>query len=205
MPVDHETFPRQLFNHMHGVAVNRAVLAQPSVIHKIRHVDDHRVAFPMAYRVAVKRRIESRVMFPAVRRDHAKGVLFRRIDSVVEKDDLIGNLNDFGWRTNARKALWRALECWIFMALMRTQVFYFLQEFWFIRRQIGAFQTMLQFRNFIRWLNGTLLPALRVVGLSVRAIGSRADGVSPTGRRPKSGQVGMAIGQMRCRPFPRSL
>src|SRR5580693_4675156 len=105
---------------MHGVAVNGAVLAEPCVIHEIGYVDDHRIPFPVANRIAVIRRVECRVMLPPIRRDDAKGVLFRRVDGVVEENDFIGNLNDFGWRTDARKTLWRALECRIFMALMRT-------------------------------------------------------------------------------------
>ena len=60
-------------------------------------------------------------MLPAIRRNHAKGVLFRRVDRVVEEDDLIGNLNDFGGRTDARKTFWRALERRVFMTLMLAQ------------------------------------------------------------------------------------
>src|SRR5258707_13836474 len=108
---------------MHSVAVNRAVLAEPGVIHEIGYVDDHRIPFPVADRISVTRRVECRVMHPPIRRDDAKGVLFRRVHRVVEKDDFIRDLNDFGWRTDARKTLWRALECRIFMALMRTQEF----------------------------------------------------------------------------------
>src|ERR1700731_2981324 len=82
LPVDHVPFPRQLFDNMHGVAVDRAVLAEPCLIHEISDVDDHGIAFPVANGVSVKRRIESRVMLPAIRGDHAKGVLFRRVDRV---------------------------------------------------------------------------------------------------------------------------
>src|SRR5216683_1979415 len=140
LPVDHVAFPRQLFNHMHGVAVDRAVLAEPGVIHEISRVDDHRIAFPMPNRVSVIRRIERRVMLPAIRRDHAKGVLLRRVDRVVEEDDLIGNLNDFGRRTHAGKTLWRALERWVLMALMLSQVLYLFDNLRLIGRQIRTFQ-----------------------------------------------------------------
>src|SRR6266576_2783496 len=108
---------------MHGVAVDRAVLAEPCVVHKIRHVDDHRIAFPVANRVSVVRWIERPVMVPAIRRDHAKGVLFGRVDRIVDEDDLIGNLNDFGWRTYARIILWRTLKRRVLMLFPFTTLF----------------------------------------------------------------------------------
>src|SRR5882672_2086779 len=119
---------------MHGVTVDRAVLAEPCVIHEIRHVDDHRIAFPVANRVSVIRWIERRIMLPAIRRDHAKGVLFGRVDRIVEEDDFIRNLNDFGRRTYARKTFWRTLERRVFMTLMLTKVLYFLDNFRLIGR-----------------------------------------------------------------------
>src|SRR5580700_405185 len=103
---------------MHGVAVNRAVLAEPGVIHEIGHVDDHGVSFPVANRVAVIGRIESWVVLPAIGGDHAKGVLFRRVDRVVEEDNFIGNLNDFSGRTDARETLGGALKRRVLMTLM---------------------------------------------------------------------------------------
>src|ERR1700687_5338217 len=184
LPVDHEAFPRQLFNHVHGVTMDRAVLAEPCVIHEIGHVDDHRIAFPMTNRVTVIRRIEGRVMLAAIRRNDAKSVLFRGVDRVVEENHLIRNLNDFGWRAYARKSLWRALERWVFMTLMTSKIFYFIDYVRLIGRQIGTFQAMLQLGHFIGWLNWALLPALGVVRFSVGAHRSGSDSVTPSCRRP---------------------
>src|SRR5580700_3810256 len=141
-------------------------------------------------------------MLAPIRRDHAKSVLFGRVDCVIQKDDLIRNLNDFGWRTHARKTLRCALECRVFMTLMRAQVFHFLDHLRLIGRQVRTLEPVLQFSNLIRRLNGALLPALGVVCLSVRAVRSRADGVTPASRRPESGEIGMPVSQMRSWPFP---
>src|SRR4029077_440972 len=67
---------------------------------------------------------------------------------------------------------------------------------------VGTLEAMLQLSDLIGRLNGTLLPALRKVRFTVGAVRSRADGVTPAGRCPKSGQIGMTIGQMRSGAFP---
>src|ERR1700722_8172568 len=205
LPVDHETFPRELFDHVHGVTVNRAILAEPRVIDKIRNINHHGVAFPMADGVAVIRGIECGVMLPAIRGNHAKGILFRRVHGIVEKYDLVGNLDDFGWRTDARKSFWSAPERWIFMALMRAKVFYFIDHISLVRWQIGTLQPVLQLGDFVRRLSRPLLPALGVMRLSVRAVRSRADRITPAGGRPESGEIRMPVRQMRSRSFPCSL
>jgi hypothetical protein len=88
-------------------------------------------------------------MVPAIRRDHAKGVLFGRVDRIVEEDNLIGNLNDFGWRTYARKTLWSTLERRILMTLVLAQVLYLVDQFRFIGRQIGTFQPVFQLSHLL--------------------------------------------------------
>src|SRR6266852_6321671 len=101
-------------------------------------------------------------MFPAIGRNHSKSVLLGRVDRVVEEDDLIRHLNDFGRRAYPRKTFWRALERRVLMTLMRSQVFYLLNQFGLIRRQIGTFQPVLQFSHFVGRLNGSLSRALCV-------------------------------------------
>src|SRR5437879_11451578 len=123
---------------MHGIAVDGAVLAQPGVVDKIGDIDDHGVAFPMANGVSVIGRIERWVMSTPVGRDDAKGVLLGRVDCIVEEDDLVGNLDDLRGRTHPRKALWRAFECGILVALMLAEIFYFLDELGLVGRKVRA-------------------------------------------------------------------
>src|SRR4029077_8540463 len=120
-PVDHIAFAGPFFDHVHGIAVDGGILAEPCVVDQIGTVDDHGVAFPVTNGVSVEGRIERLVMSTSVGGDDTKGVLLGRVYRIEVGYGVFGNLPDLSGRTFSRKTLWRALERGVLVTLMLAE------------------------------------------------------------------------------------
>src|SRR3984893_1136907 len=185
-PGYHVALTSQLFDYVHGIAVDRAVLAKPRVVDEIGYVDDHRVSFPVADRIAVIRGIQSGVVVPAIGRDHAKRVLFRRIHRVIEEHNLARNFNYLCGRTYAGETLRSALKRGILVTLPPAQILSLLNVLRFVRRQIRTLQSMLQLSDFPRRLHRSFCGPLGVIGLPVFTQPSARPCIAPSGWLPET-------------------
>src|SRR5258708_25984619 len=123
-------------------------------------------------------------MRTAIDRDHSKGVLLRRVHSVIEKCNRLRRGDDFSRRPHARKGFWSACKRWMLGALMVSQILNLRQQFRLIGRKVRAFHAPLQLLGLFLGLDRPLLLTLRVSCLAVRTHCALRNGVAPSRRSP---------------------
>src|SRR5690349_21809860 len=203
-PLQRVADARELLDHVHVVAVEPPWPLDPALVVEPDDVDDHRVAFPLADRVAVPRGVLrlDRIMWTAVDRNHAEDVSLR-----VEEDQLGWGLDDLARRPHARDARRLAVELGVVFRSVAIVVLHLLPEFRLVHRNLRthplrharvAFEvyprlTVAEIKLLLR--ARTAARQLHEIPLLVRLDAATAAEAAT----PHTGQIGMAIGRARSR------
>lgn len=176
---DGVAFAADVFDDVHGGAMEPAVEAEPGILVETGNVDDQRIAFPMADGIAVVAGVSFGIMRSSVGRHDAKRVSG---DNLIQKNDRhTRRLNNAVGRADAGNAARFAEKRRIEFAFVGGELFHFREQFGFVGRliRVGLAGPCAVVAAAISWLgrteaadrsigSGAAVPEPVKVGVAVR-------------------------------------